>query len=451
MKRLATLFVAVLALRLCHLRIVWVEEAYPAAAAIQMSEYGKTLYTDVVFDKPPAAAYFYRLFDAHTGWPLRIAGACFVFACALAAFVAARRLWGSAEAYAAAALTCFALSFDHPSAAMAIAPDLSMVLPHLLALWLVASGRFAWAGVACGVAFFANPKAAFVAVVCVLWSRSPWLALTAAASSVVLLLPFYQGWYEQVWLWGRDYSRDSPFANPLLEGVKQSGSWIWFHLTLVIAAGYAIVRERENRKWVLWIAVNAVAVGLGLRFAPRYFFQLLPVVVLPAAHGLCLMSPRWRAFVLALMLIPLVRFGRMYPELALDLALGRPHASNQLALANDSREAAAIVKSAAHPGDTLFVWGYRPDVHMHARMPLGAPFLDSQPVNGVLADRHLVSSKPSNMRGLRKLETKSTFVVDGLGLLNPALAFAAGGEYREIGRTKASIIYQLLAANAQPR
>ncbi len=439
MKRLAALFVAVLALRLCHLRIVWVEEAYPAAAAIQMSEYGKSLYTDVFFDKPPAAAYFYRLFNGQTGWPLRIAGACFVFACALAAFLAARRLWGSSEAYAAAALTCFFLSFDHPSAVMAIAPDLLMVLPHLLALWLLASGRFAWAGVACGVAFFANPKAAFVAAVCVLWSRSPVLAVSAVASSIALLLPFYQGWYEQVWLWGRDYSRDSPFANPLLEGVKQSGSWIWFHLTLVIAAGYAISRERQ---WIAWIGVNAVAVGLGMRFASRYYFQLLPVVVLPAARGLCLMSPRVRVFTLALSLIPLVRFGRTYPELALDLALARPHTSNQLALANDSRTAAAIVKSAAHDGDTLFVWGYRPDVHMHARMPLGAPFLDSQPVNGVLADRHLVSSKPSEMGGLRKLETKSTFVVDGLGLLNPALAFAAGDDYREIARTKASIVYR---------
>lgn len=442
MKRLAALFVAVLALRLCHLRIVWVEEAYPAAAAIQMSEYGKTLYTDVFFDKPPAAAYFYRIFDAQTGWPLRIAGSCFVLACALAAFAAARRLWGSAEGYAAASLTCFALSFDHPSAVMAIAPDLLMVLPHLIALWLVASQRFAWAGVACGVAFFANPKAAFLAVVCVLWSRSPLLGLAAVVSSVALLAPFFQGWYEQVWLWGRDYSRDTPFANPLLEGLKQSGSWIWFHLTLVIAVGYAMVRERGARQWALWIGIHAVAVCLGMRFAPRYFFQLLPVVVLPAARGLCLMPPRVRALVLALLLIPAVRFGRLYPQLALDLVRNRPHRSNQLELADDSRMAAGIVKSAAHAGDTLFVWGYRPDVHMHARMPLGAPFLDSQPVTGVLADRHLVSSKPSNMRGLRKLERKSTFVVDGLGLLNPALAFTPGDDYREIARTKASIIFQ---------
>ena len=99
---LAALFLATLALRLCHLHIVWVEEAYPASAAIQMSEYGKTLYQDIWFDKPPGAVYFYRLFDAQAGWPLRLAGTCFVFACGLAAYFAARRLWGrETEALAA--------------------------------------------------------------------------------------------------------------------------------------------------------------------------------------------------------------------------------------------------------------------------------------------------------------------------------------------------------------
>ncbi len=49
---LALLFLGVLAARLCHSGIVWVEEAYPAAAAIQILN-GKMLYRDVWFDKPP--------------------------------------------------------------------------------------------------------------------------------------------------------------------------------------------------------------------------------------------------------------------------------------------------------------------------------------------------------------------------------------------------------------
>ena len=42
---------------LLHSGIVWVEEAYPTAAAIQILD-GKALYRDVWFDKPPLSASF---------------------------------------------------------------------------------------------------------------------------------------------------------------------------------------------------------------------------------------------------------------------------------------------------------------------------------------------------------------------------------------------------------
>ena len=55
-----------LAARLCHSGIVWVEEAYPTAAAIQILD-GKALYRDVWFDKPPLSALIYLLWDARIG------------------------------------------------------------------------------------------------------------------------------------------------------------------------------------------------------------------------------------------------------------------------------------------------------------------------------------------------------------------------------------------------
>ncbi|MEO8662619.1 MAG: hypothetical protein ABI693_29435, partial [Bryobacteraceae bacterium] len=73
----ALLFLTVLVARLTHWRIVWVEEAYPAAAAIRLLN-GATLYRDIWFDKPPLSPYFYALFGALAGWPLRLAGALFV-------------------------------------------------------------------------------------------------------------------------------------------------------------------------------------------------------------------------------------------------------------------------------------------------------------------------------------------------------------------------------------
>ncbi len=436
----AALLLFTLAARVCHLGIVWVEEAYPAAAAIQMSDHGKEIYKDFWFDKPPGAAYFYRLFDARPGWPLRIAGTLFAFACALLAYAAARQLWGELEGLTAAALLAFSLTFDHAAAVMAIAPDLLLVLPHLAALYFVASRRYLLAGLACGAGFWINPKAAFVVLTCVLWSRSPVLAVSAAVSGALLILPVWSGWWEQVYVWGRAYSADPPSASPLVDGLRQTGSWVWFHLTLVTGAGIAVWRDAQRRwVWLAMIGLSFVAVTLGLRFYPRYFFQMLPLLAVLAARGIWLTPVKVRWVLCGLLLIPAVRFGRQYPALAADLLQGRPHEWNQLALNQDSAEVARIL--ASQPAGTLLVWGYRPDILMLTRRPVGDPYLDSQPVNGVLADRHLVSSKPSIAVPARP-PIRSAYVVDGLGLLNPNLAFAGGEAYAEIARTKFSILYR---------
>src|SRR5436309_9995674 len=86
------LFLFLLTTRLCHTGVVWVEESYPAAAAIQML-HGKTLYRDIWFDKPPLSSMIYLLWGAHAGIPLRVAGAVFVFLTCWLAFLFARAMW----------------------------------------------------------------------------------------------------------------------------------------------------------------------------------------------------------------------------------------------------------------------------------------------------------------------------------------------------------------------
>ena len=152
-----------------------------------------------------------------------------------------------------------------------------------------------------------------------------------------------------------------------------------------------------------------------------------------------------------LLMIPLVRFGPRYAVLAKDLAQGRPHQWSDLRMGDDSAAAARLLKD---PSGTLLVWGYRPDVFAYSRLRAGTRFLDSQPLTGVLADRHLTNSTASlpELAAHNRSEligTRPTYIVDGLGPLNPALAITRYADlrdwmagYREIGRTELSVIYE---------
>jgi len=443
---LGLLLLGLLAARLCHTSVVWVEEAYPTAAAIQLLD-GKLLYRDIWFDKPPLAAYLYLLWDARIGAPLRIAGAIFVFLCCSMAWRFARELWTPREGLAAACFVAFFLTFGIPSAVMALAPDLLMILPHLGAVYLAWRGRAFWSGLAAGVAMLVNPKAAFLLAACALWTwRSLALLLAGFALPCIAALVLF-GWpyIQEVWRWGALYS-ERTFA--LSTGLTRTLSWAGFHCALVVAGAYALWKEKQWRMAV-WLVLCLGAVAAGWRFFPRYYFQLLPVMALAAARGYTLLG-RCRAVVWLLLLIPLVRFGPRYVTMANDLAHHRETQWSDLAMDQDSRAAAERI---GHEG-TLLVWGYRPDIFAYTRMLAGSRFLDSQPLTGVLADRHLTNSEviapewaAQNRREL--IGTAPAWIVDGLGPLNPQLAISnypdltewlAG--YQEAGRTRDSIIYK---------
>jgi hypothetical protein len=446
---LAFLFLGLLATRLCHSAIVWVEEAYPAAAVIQILA-GKSLYRDVWFDKPPLSALVYLLWDARMGVLLRIAGAAFVFACCLMLWRFARDLWGPREGLAAALLLGFFLTFEIPAAVMALAPDLLMVLPHIAAVYLAWRGRPLLSGLLAGIALLVNAKAFFVLMPCLFfaWSGAAWLIAGFMIPNIVALIWFGRPYIDQVWRWGAMYSAQG-FA--FGTGFIRTGNWAGFQAALVLGAAIALFKERPlRRNMIAWLVLSLVAVAAGWRFFPRYYFQLLPVMVLLAARGYTLLG-RWRVALLALLLIPLIRFGPRYVMLANDLVHARQTKWTDIALNQDSN---AVANQIEHAG-TLLVWGYRPDIFTYTRMPAGTRFLDSQPLTGVLADRHLTDSVPSApelaARNRRELiASDPTWIVDGLGPLNSALAITNFpdlsewlGNYHEVGRTRFSIIYKL--------
>lgn len=415
--------------RFCHWNVVWVEEAYPMAAALEMLR-GRMLYRDIWFDKPPLFPLFYALFGAQYGWPLRLAGTLWILFCCYSAYLLARQWWGQREGLTAAALLGFFLTFGIPSAVMAAAPDLLMVAPHLLAILFCVRKQPFYAGLACGVAMLVNTKAAYLGAACLFWQwRSPhWLAAGFALAQAPVLVWLWSGgalaaYWQQVWQWGFLYSGNSPYPSPLLEGLRRTLNWAGFHATLVVGTVFYFLRARP-RTWqpAVWLGLSALAVAAGWRFFPRYYFQLLAPMCILAAWGLCHWeSKRCRIAVLALLLIPLVRFGPRFVQVALE----RPW--SDLALHDDSRQVAAQLRSLGVR--SLLVWGYRPDVYAYSRIPPASPFLDSQPLTGVIADRHLVDSRSvapelAARNRWSLVATAPDAIVDGLGPLNPALAIS---------------------------
>jgi hypothetical protein len=452
-------FALLLGVRMCHAGVLWVDEAYGMAAARRMLE-GAELYRDVWFDKPPLYAWIYLAWGAAEGWALRVGGALFALVCCWLAARTADGMFGRREGYAAGALMAFFLSFDHPSSLISLAPDLLLVPFALGAVWAVQSGRPAAAGIVAAAGLLANAKALVLLPVILIWrpkgAARAAAGYTAAAAGVWLAAG---GWVEPVWQWGAMYSREALFANPLAEGVVRTMNWAGFHAALVMGAAIYFARREEGwRRMAVWVVAGLVMVAAGMRFFPRYYFALLPALTVAAARGVCLPRRRWVTLALAAALIvPAVRFGGRH----IGTARGEAAAMRDLALFTDAREAAGKIRSLAKPGDTLVVWGYRPELNVMAGLPGATRFLDSQPLTGVIADRHLQDSTASApelaARFRRELAgTRPVFIADGLGPLNPALAIEGYGDLREwlegyeqVAETKGVRIYRRRGAEGQ--
>jgi len=454
------LAVIVTAARLCHSNVLWADDTLPLAAAIEVAR-GKVLYRDVWFDKPALVAWVNLLWGACAGILLRLAGAAYVIAVAAAAWQFARSKWTEREGLFAAFFAAFFLTFGLPSAVIPLASDMLLVLPHIAAIYFAWRGRVFLSGVAAGIGLLCSSKAMFVLAACALWQwrQLPLILLGfAAPNALVLGWMWFHGsaseYYRQAWKWGRIYAANTFIEHPFTEGVTRTANWIGFQAALVAGA---IVAIRRERRLAIWILLSFAGVILGLRFFPRYYFLLLPPMIIAASRGWSILVGQVgdlsyrKPVILALcvlLAVPFVRFGKPYITLASGGAL------TDLAMDRDSRAASEELRALSHPGDTLFVWGFRPDIFIDSGLPAGTRFLESQPISGVLADRHLFSSQSiapqftaPNVQELAA--TNPTWIVDGLGLYNPSLALAKEAalsewfsHYTEVARTSFSILYR---------
>ncbi len=444
----------VTAARLCHSHVLWADDTLPLAAAMQVAR-GKVLYRDVWFDKPAIVAWIDLLWGARAGVALRLAGAAYVIAVAAVAWQFARSKWTETEGLFAACFSAFFLTFALPSAIIPLASDMLLILPHLVAIYFAWRGRAFLSGASAGIGMLCSSKASFVLAACALWQwrQLPMLLIGfAAPNALVLIWMSLHGsaaeYYRQAWQWGRIYAANTFVEHPFTEGLTRTVNWIGFQGALVIGSLAAIRRER---RLAIWIALSFAGVILGLRFFPRYYFLLLPPSIIAASRGWALLSKNKLAIaaLAVLLAVPAIRFTKPY------ITLARGGTLTDLAIDRDSRAAAQKLRALAAPNDTLFVWGFRADIFIDSDLPAGTRFLESQPISGVLADRHLFSTQSiapdftaPNVAELQT--THPTWIVDGLGLYNPPLALARQpvlaawfSDYTEVARTDFSIVYKL--------
>lgn len=469
----AAIFVLLFAARLCHSGILWADEDYHQAAAIQLL-HGKMLYRDVWYDKPPANALAFLLFGAQGGWVLRLASALYALLVCALAFRFASSIWSRKEGYWAAALFAFFLTFYFPGASITLEPDTLLLAPHLAAVYLAWRRRPFAAGIAAGVAMWFNVKALYVLAACALFGVRTWPLVGLGFLIPTLLQAGWLAWtgawtayIEQIWRWGLLYTAATSGVDT---GWVRLRNWAGFHAALVIGAAW-FFRERGQAKgwWYAWCGLSLVATSMGTRFVPHYMNQLLPPLVLVASRGWVILTSRGEtatvvraapariaAALLAVTLaVPALRFGPRYLILAKDQLTGAEHRWKDIGMDQDSRAAARIIRAVAKPNDTIFIWGYRPDIIGYTRLPLASRFWDSQQLSGVLANWHLAKQDAiaapewAARNRAEFVHTQPTFVADGLSLYNPRLDMRSFPDlaewlkqYREVGRTAGTIVYR---------
>jgi len=465
----ACLGAALLAARLCHAGILWSDEDYHLAAAIQ-ALYGKIPYRDFWYDKPPLNIAVYLLFAAQIGWVLRFVSAIFAVGLCGLAYRFAGSVWTRREAIWAAVLTAFYLIFYFPGSTLTLEPDTLMMAPHFAAVYLAWQKRPFAAGMAAGIAALLNVKGFFVLASCAVFGLSalPMLALGFLASNAVVLgwLAFVgalPGYWQQVWVWGFFYAK-SP--DPLSAGLLRAVNWIGFHAALAVGAALYLSRPEEKPgsdrvKFSLWLLLSIAGATVGWRFLPRYFDGALPPLLILGARGMAIMARDRRLLLGATAalsaLVPAARFGPRYVMLASDALTGVVRPWTDVAMDRDSQAAARVIQDNAKPGDTIFIWGYRPNIVVYTRMPVASRLWDSQAVTGVPADRHLSSDVPvapdlaaANRRELAS--TRPEFIADGLSFFNPKLDIHQFGDlknwlanYCVEGKTAMTTIYRRCA------
>lgn len=294
-----------------------IDESYYSAGAAELVS-GGTFFRDVVDHKPPGIYLIYALIYRLAGvFNLTAVHVVLLLVAALTAYcvgLVAQEFFGAPTGRWAGMLYAAASVVGPANDFQAANTELFMNLPLVAAFWLAAR---TWVrrsttrteslamGLLIGVALLIRPQAAWslVPVAIVLYRRRVGLSrvvLSAAGS----MLPLFA---LTAWLWRSDaiadaakslayariYANCLPFEVKLANGTLKTLFFLAIDVGLVIPVVALIVRGRHRDvAWqrgagcllATWLAVSFVAVGMGGRFYPHYFIQVLPPLAIIAAR-----------------------------------------------------------------------------------------------------------------------------------------------------------------------
>jgi 4-amino-4-deoxy-L-arabinose transferase-like glycosyltransferase len=301
-----------------------IDESYYSAGAAELVS-GATFFRDVVDHKPPGIyliyAFIYRLAGVFN---LAAVHVVLLLVAALTAYLVglvAQNLFGARPGrwagmlYAAASVVGPANDFQAANTELFM--NLPLVAAFLLATrtWVRKGTTHAESlamGVLVGVAVLIRPQAVWVllpiGVVLIRRRVGPLAVALSAAGAVLPLLAL------TAWLWrtdalvdaaaslayARTYTNSLAFETKLANGTLKTLFFVAIDLGLVIPAVAMMVRgRRRDVAWqrgagcmlVTWLLVSFVAVGMGGRFYPHYFIQVLPPLAVVAARQLTSWRP----------------------------------------------------------------------------------------------------------------------------------------------------------------
>lgn len=406
--------------------------------------HGQALYVDVWDVKPPGVFWIYALVTAVTtsAKAVRAFDLLYTAATVTAIYALGRHLWGRAPGAIAGLLygTVYVTGSGYWNMAQ---PDSFMVLPAVLAVLAWdrglpgSAGRTALiAGLLFGFAFQFRPVVALLPALLVLWELRPgsdrgaalrrvlWMSAGFAAFQLLTLLYLAVGGGLDDYLYaqfrfarkyaslGGPYAFDEFSFENYVSGLR--GSVMWFigsRLTLTAPAlaalllGGVLRADRGVRLVALLLAGATASVAIQAKFFVYHWHIVLPFLALLAAWTVCevwvalrVRLPWPRAALTAalcvvglLLLTPQITDGGMgewrdavryvltpsYRGTYYDRFGLRNHGTYSFLA---SEEASGYVRSRTNPGDTVFVWGYDPNLYLMSGRDSASRFLSLLPL-----------------------------------------------------------------------